>query len=123
VEILDEFNNLRCQASWLPWRFAREANGKWHLCFNGHPVVRYHVTSNGRIEFCTDHWWSVLIQRFPRQERLLERGAVRQVRPAQLKLSYVSSRRAISLYIFSEALALLRTGRLPFQIERHFADG
>lgn len=118
MEIYDECNNVRCQARRLLWRFGRESSGKWYLCFNGHPEVHFRVLPGGKVEFHVDHWWSVLIIRFPSQERLLYQGTVWQVRPAQLKLTLVGGRGAISLYLIGRPLDLLRTGRLPIRIER-----
>lgn len=117
MEIYDECNNLRCRARWHPWRFRREPGGRWYLCFSGHPVVRFRALPGGRLEFDVDHWWSLLIMRFPRQERLLYQGTVRQVRPAQLKLTWATRHGAVSLYLIGQPLDLLRTGRSPIQIE------
>lgn len=117
MEIYDEYGNLRCQARRRPWLFRRDAGGKWDLCFNGHPVVHFRALPGSKIEFEVDHWWSLLITHFPSRETLICRGTVRRVRPAQLKLTWASTRGAISLYLIGHPLALLRSGRSPIQIE------
>lgn len=122
MEIYDEFSNLRCRARWLPWRFGREASGKWYLCFNGHPVVRFRVLAGGRLEFEVDHWWSLLIIHYPSLETLINRGTVRRVRPAQLELRLATTRGALSLFLIGCAWALLRSGHSPIQFERRGFD-
>jgi hypothetical protein len=117
VEIYDEHGNLRCRPRRRLWHFCRAASGRWDLCFNGHPVVQFRALPGGRIEFQVDHWWSLLITRFPSQETLICRSTVRRVRPAQIKLTWASTRGAISLYLIGHPLALLRSGRSPIQIE------
>ncbi len=118
MEIYDEYGNVRCRARWRPWHYGREASGKWDLCCNGHPVVRFRVLPGGKMDFGVDHWWSLLISHYPSQETLICSGTVRRVRPAQLKLTWASTRGAISLYLIGHPLALLRSGRSPIMIER-----
>lgn len=117
MEIYDEYGNLRCQPRRRLWFFGRQASGKWDLCFNGHPVVAFRVLPGGKVEFEVEHWWSLLITGFPKRESLICQGRVRRVRPAQLKLTFASSRGAISLYLIGHPLALLRSGQSPIQIE------
>ncbi len=118
MEIYDEYGNLRCRARRRLWHFGRQDSGKWDLCFNGHPVVHFRVLPGGKLEFAIDYWWSVLLTRYPSQETLICRGTVRRVRPAQIKLTWASTRGEISLYLIGHPLALLRSGRSPIQIER-----
>jgi hypothetical protein len=118
VEIYDEYGNVRCQARRRLWFFGRDANGKWDLCFNGHPVVHFRVLPGGKLEFQVDHWWSLLVTHFPRRETLICRGAVRRVRPAQLRITWANSRGALSIYLIGQPLALLRSGHSPIQFER-----